>query len=60
VGPRYYPINDVSNNTLHNKYQEELIKYPHVIGGGRLFNFRYMNMDAAVGSALVKAEKELK
>ena len=52
--PRYYPINDEKNNNLYKLYLSEF-KRTGMIGGGRLFEYKYMDMDAVVASALVKS-----
>lgn len=54
----YYPINDIKNISLYNKYRE-LSKSTNVIFGGRLAEYKYYDMHQIIGSALFKAEKEL-
>lgn len=47
---RYYPIGDEKNIALHKKYLDCL---PNGIrGGGRLFDYKYYNMDAAIAKAI--------
>jgi len=46
----YYPVNDKKNNALYEKYKALVSK--NIIGGGRLFSFRYMDMDAVILQAL--------
>lgn len=54
----YYPIPRDDNNLLHEKYLElAKQKAPDVIFAGRLGDYRYYNMDQAVGSALNLSEK---
>lgn len=48
----YYPINDERNNTLYRQYEQLAQKDDKVIFGGRLGQYRYFDMDAAIGSAL--------
>jgi len=56
VDTKDYPVNDDKNNALYEKYKS--IKNDKVIFGGRLGNYKYWNMDQAIGSAL-KLTKEL-
>lgn len=52
----YYPINDRKNNELALRYKEQARHMKNVIFGGRLADFQYYDMDAAIASALKKAE----
>lgn len=56
----FYPIGLDENLKLYCKY---LIKYrcgePNRYGGGRLFEYKYMDMDQTIGSALKLAKKLL-
>ena len=54
----YYPINNEKNNTLYEKYKELSIEQEKVIFGGRLGEYKYYDMDAVIGAALERAEKE--
>lgn len=55
----YYPINDEKNMKMYKKY-ERLSKNEHdVIFGGRLSEYKYYDMHQVIGSALVKAKREL-
>jgi UDP-galactopyranose mutase len=56
-GERYYPYVDEENRERHAKYVEALEE--GIIPAGRLGRFQYLNMDQAVGAALVLADKEL-
>ena len=53
----YYPINDDNNNKLYEEYrylaQREA---PNVIFAGRLGEYKYYDMDAAISAALKKCE----
>jgi len=51
--PRYYPINDQRNDELYAKYKS--LVPPDIIGGSRLFDYRYYDMDQVVGRALKMA-----
>ena len=49
----YYPINDEKNNNLHKKYVG-LAAEQKIQGGGRLFDYKYYNMDAVIAAAVKK------
>lgn len=54
----YYPIPRDENNEMHERYLEFAKKEaPHVVFGGRLGDYRYYNMDQAVGGALATFQK---
>ena len=55
----YYPVNNEANNVLYLKYKELADKDEKVIFGGRLGEYKYLDMDAVVRSALNLAEREL-
>lgn len=55
---RYYPIENEQNKNLYKKYLECFDKIENVIGGGRMFNYKYMNMDAAIGNGLKLVQEE--
>lgn len=48
----YYPINDEKNNTLYQKYLNHSSKDSHIIFGGRLGTYKYMDMHITIASAL--------
>lgn len=48
----YYPVNDERNNKLYGKYRERAGQSPHVIFGGRLAEYRYMDMDDVIESSM--------
>lgn len=52
---KYYPINDIINNNLYNKYKlmcnEE---FSNMILGGRLACYQYMDMHQVIGQAMQK------
>ncbi len=54
---RFYPVNDEVNNRLFRKYQRLSGKEPNVIFGGRLGEYKYMNMDETINSALIAANR---
>ena len=48
----FYPINDNKNNVLFQKYQNEAKLYPNVFFGGRLGQYKYMDMDDTIIEAI--------
>jgi len=56
----YYPINDEKNNIKYLNYKNLIIKEnKKYIFGGRLADYKYYDMHQVIGSALVKAKKEI-
>ncbi len=55
----FYPVETSENRERFSKYKQELANLPNIIGGGRLFEYRYYNMDQCIASALTLAKKEL-
>ena len=55
----YYPINDMKNSELFDKYERRALEEKNVIFGGRLGMYRYMDMDQVIEEALSLAETEL-
>jgi len=53
----YYPINDVKNNELYNKYRELANDEKNVIFGGRLGEYKYYDMDKVIEVALEKVKE---
>ena len=49
---RAYPVNDSANTALYNVYKAVADSDPKLIVGGRLGEYRYMNMDEVIASAL--------
>ena len=54
----YYPVNDEKNGELYARYKEKAQGEKKVIFGGRLGEYKYYDMDAVIGAALERAEKE--
>lgn len=54
----YYPVNDEKNGELYARYRERAQGEKKVIFGGRLGEYKYYDMDAVIGAALERAEKE--
>ena len=50
----YYPINDEHNQTIYNQYKEKSKLLNNIIFGGRLAEYKYMDMDTAIKSAMNK------
>ncbi len=48
----YYPINDERNSVLYAEYAELAKSRPDVIFGGRLGQYRYLDMDKVIRAAL--------
>jgi UDP-galactopyranose mutase len=51
-GDPYYPVPTERNQTLYKKYQELSLKEKNVFFVGRLANYKYYNMDAAILASL--------
>ncbi|MCR5829312.1 MAG: FAD-dependent oxidoreductase [Lachnospiraceae bacterium] len=49
---RYYPVRDNLSMERYNKYMELASKCPQIAFGGRLGNYRYLDMDKVVKEAL--------
>lgn len=58
----YYPINDEKNNLIYQNYKsiQKNSVDPHIIFGGRLGRYQYMDMHQVVGSAIKSFYKILK
>jgi UDP-galactopyranose mutase len=50
----YYPINDDINQNMYKKYREESKKLTNFIFGGRLSEYKYMDMHVVIESAMNK------
>ena len=50
----YYPVNDDKNNMLYSKYQDLANCEKKVVFGGRLGEYKYLDMDVTIESALNK------
>lgn len=55
----YYPIPRAENAAIYARYRAEADKLKSVIFAGRLADYRYYNMDQAVGAALAVFEKQI-
>ena len=50
----YYPINDKTNQDLYNRYKEKSNSLTNVLFGGRLAEYKYMDMHVVIESAMNK------
>jgi len=55
----YYPVNDLINNEMYEKYKMESNKLPNVHFGGRLAEYKYYDMHKVIESALNFIKKEI-
>ncbi|MCH5179698.1 MAG: UDP-galactopyranose mutase [Erysipelotrichales bacterium] len=55
----YYPVNDEKNSDLYQKYQELASKETNVHFGGRLGQYKYLDMHNVIRSALDFIKKEV-
>lgn len=53
----YYPINDLKNNELYNKYTELAKAEDNIIFGGRLAEYKYYDMHKVIEAALMKVKE---
>ena len=56
----YYPVNNKKNIELYNSYKDIAEKEKSVVFGGRLGEYKYLDMDQVISSALVLSDKEFK
>ena len=56
----YYPMNDVHNNEKYKAYKDLANKDTNMILGGRLADYKYYDMHQVIGSAMARAEKEMR
>lgn len=50
----YYPINTEANNIIYNKYYKLSQQQNNIIFGGRLAQYKYLDMHQVIGSAIQK------
>lgn len=55
----YYPVNTSESAELLERYRSEASRYPNLIIGGRLGQYRYFDMDKSVDNALKVAHEYL-
>ena len=56
----YYPLGSERNNTIYNKYREEVDKTKNILVGGRLGDYKYYDMHQTIERALDLYETKLK
>ena len=54
----YYPVNNAKNQMLYERYRQLAAQERGVLFGGRLGNYQYYDMDAAIARALNAAAAE--
>ena len=52
----FYPVNDMRNNTLYQKYKDLAKNETKVIFGGRLAEYKYYDMDQVIEQVLTRKE----
>jgi len=55
----YYPVNDMVNNEIYQKYKMESDKLDNIHFGGRLAEYKYYDMYQVIDSALKYIKKEI-
>ena len=55
----YYPINDSNNTKIYNQYSEKAKTLTNIIFGGRLSEYKYMDMHVVIESAHNKFRTEI-
>lgn len=55
----YYPVDCEESRALLAKYQDELARYPQLVVGGRLGEYKYYDMDRSIEAALNAAREYL-
>lgn len=53
----YYPINDDVNNALYEKYRILNSNKPNMLFGGRLAEYKYMDMHVIIENVLIQKDK---
>lgn len=57
-GEPLYPVVNDTSRAVHKRYEDmTAYKYPYAVWGGRLADFRYYNMDQALGRGIALARK---
>jgi UDP-galactopyranose mutase len=54
----YYPVNDPPNQSLYRRYQELAHSADNVMFGGRLSEYKYMDMHVVIESAMNRFRSE--
>ena len=53
-------MNNLKDDEMLSKYRQEVLELDHVIFGGRLAQYKYLDMDQTVASALKIYKEEIK
>lgn len=53
----YYPINDDNNSEIYSKYKQRSQSLTNIIFGGRLSEYKYMDMHVVIESAINRFKK---
>ncbi len=56
----YYPVNDLRNQAIYRQYQARAQATENVIFGGRLSEYKYMDMHVVIESAMNRIRSELR
>lgn len=56
----YYPVNTIRNQAMFKNYQEKALVEPRTIFGGRLAEYKYMDMHVVIENAMNKWQGWLK
>jgi UDP-galactopyranose mutase len=54
----YYPINTIDNQSLYKRYFDKTKEFTNFIFGGRLSEYKYMDMHVVIESAINKFKKD--
>ena len=55
----YYPINTDSNQTIYRQYRDKSKTLTNFIFGGRLSEYKYMDMHVVIESSMNKIKNEI-
>jgi UDP-galactopyranose mutase len=55
-GIPYYPINNATNMAIYEQYRQRTETMQHYIFGGRLAEYKYYDMHAVCGAAMLRAQ----
>ncbi len=56
----YYPIRNIDNDNLFEKYKSEVEQFPNIFLVGRLAEYKYFNMDNVINNSLNLFDKLVK
>lgn len=55
----YYPINDETNQSIYKKYRDNAKSLSNILFGGRLSEYKYMDMHVVIESAMNKFNSDM-